>query len=326
MRTIMIAVLATACGPGAATPDATPDASSVPRSPQGTFALTGQLDLVTIPPPAQAILDELDDATDGPDDPARYLVDRLIAGLPDGTWKTIAQDAVDLVVPFVADRLDAIAPKFTPGIRALAAGLGAVTRHIGTTETLAIGVDGTTTRTIGGLELGAGTIDFAAEGMADVVALTRTDLAPTGALAIEAHRVMLPYGRIMRLGLDRGVIPSVDLDATDLATTLRDLVDCAQLGTIVAAHLPGPASLYEGACDAGLSLLASDIYDHFTAIDASPFELDVTGTATAIDLDGDGTMDLISTGSWIGTTAYAGSSGPARRCDVRRPQVRRMRG
>ncbi len=305
MRTIMFAVLATACGQSAAIPDA----SSVPRSPQGAFAVRGQLDLVSIPPPAQAILDELLDATDGPDDPARYLVDRLLAGLPDGTWKTIAEDAVAIVVPYVADRIDAIAPRFATGIRALAQGLGAAARQVGTAETLAIAIDGTTTRTISGLQLGTATIDLDAEGLGDAIAVTRTDLAPTGQLTIESHRVLLPYGRILRLGLDRGVIPNVDLDATDLSGALRDLVDCAQLGAIVAAHVPGSASLYEAACDAGLSALANDVYDRFTAIDAAPFELDVTGSATAIDLDGDGTMDLISAGSWIGTTGYAGVSG-----------------
>ena len=307
MRTILIAILATACGNDAAI--LTPDASSIPRSPQGTFAVTGQLDLVAIPPPAQAILDELVDATDGPDDPARYLVDRLVAGLPAGTWQTVAQDAVDLVVPYVADRLDAIAPRFVPGIRALAAGLGGVAHHVATFETFAIAIDGATTRTITGLQLGTGTVDFIEQGMADVVAQTRTELAYTGTLTIDAHRVMLPYGRILRLGLDRGVIPNVDLGAADLSGALRDLVDCAQLGTVVAAHLLGPASLYEGACDAGLAMLANDVYDRFTAIDVASFELDVTGTATAIDLDGDGTMDLISAGTWVGSTGYAGVSG-----------------
>jgi hypothetical protein len=309
MRTIMLAVLVTACGPSAATPDAAPDASSVPRSPEGTFAVSGQLDLVAIPPPAQAILDELTDATDGPDDPARYLVDRLIAGLPAGTVQTIALGAADLVVPYVSAEIDVIAPRFATGIQALAAGLGDVARHVGTVETFAIATDGTTARTITGLQLGTAMIDFAEEGMADVVADTRTDLASTGELEIEAHRVTLPYGRMLRLGLDRGVIPNVDLDATELSGALRDLVDCAQLGAVIAAHVPGSADLYEAACDAGLSALASDVYDRFTAIDASPFELDVTGTATAIDLDGDGTMDLVSAGTWIGGTLYASVSG-----------------
>ena len=73
---VFLSLLLTACS-GAT---ALPDASVVPRSPEGTFVVTSELDLVSqVPIVAAPIIESLLTATDDPDDPARYLVDRMIA-------------------------------------------------------------------------------------------------------------------------------------------------------------------------------------------------------------------------------------------------------
>src|SRR2546427_470883 len=116
--------LAFACGPTpAAIADAVADASMIPRTPEGTFNITGYLDLATLPPPAEAILAELDAATDGPDDPARFLVDRVVAGLPDGPWKALAAGLAPFIAPYLQAELAAVAPRFASGVRSIAAGL-----------------------------------------------------------------------------------------------------------------------------------------------------------------------------------------------------------
>jgi hypothetical protein len=283
----------------------------VPKRITGTYALTGQLDLQTLPPPATYVLADLANATDSPDDPARYLVDRMIAGMPDGAWKAIATGLAAYVAPYIEAEIDHIAPRFAPGIRAMASGLGAVARHITTLERLTIANDGTTTRALVGLQLANTPVNFAAGGAADSLAIAHAAIDSTGTLAIATHRLPIPYGELLRLGLDRAVIPPIDLDAGDLSQALRDLVDCHQLGLTFAAHASvGSASFYETACGAGMTALASEIYDRLAAIDASPFELDVSGTAIGVDKDGDGTMDAIVNGNWAGSTSYAGTKGP----------------
>ena len=52
----------------------------------------------------------LTDATDGPDDPSHYLLDQMIATLPDGTIKTIAGDAVPYVAAYLNAQITAVAP------------------------------------------------------------------------------------------------------------------------------------------------------------------------------------------------------------------------
>jgi hypothetical protein len=313
-RYLVIAFLA-ACGPNQAAPDANPDASMIPKSPEGAFAVTGQLDLVVLPPPAEAILDELRAATDGPDDPARYLVDRVIAGLPDGQVKAIATGLAPFIAPYVEQKLDELAPHFAPGLRQLATGLGTVAHHFGTVETMDIGANGATQRTILGFAVGAATIGLRSEGEADVVASTTCKLDRNGDLAFGEHRITLAYGKLLRLGFDRAVIPSVDPDTTDLSRALADLVDCKQLGALFAERVGlGGAGIFEVACVGGMSSLALEVYDRMAEIDRTPFELDMRGTANAIDHDSDGTMDVITGGTWTGTTRYGsttGSLGPA---------------
>jgi hypothetical protein len=292
------------CGPApTATVDARPDASRIPTSAAGTFAVTSQLDLASIPPPAQAILDELAAATDGPDDPGRYLVDRIVAAMPDGVWKTIAAGLAPYIAPYVQAELTHLAPKLAPGLRAIVQDLGAIARHITTAETFTIARDDITTRTIAGVQLGSAAISLRDEGLADASAVTRTALV-RDELAIAEHRIALPYGRMLRIGLDRAVLPKIDVAASNLADVLRDLVDCHALGIVFAEHVGGWPGLYETACAAGMTTIANDIYARLAAIDATPFTLTMTGAATAIDLDGNGSLDAIAAGTWTGGTAY----------------------
>ncbi len=294
-----------------AAPDAAPPPSSIPTSITGSYLVTGQLDLQTLPPPAAYILGELAAATDAPDDPAHYLVDRMVAAMPDGAWKAVASGLAAYVAPYIQSELDRIAPNFAPGVRQLAAGLGAVAHHMTTIERVVVAPDGLTTRALIGLSLANTPCDLAGGGAPDALAVTRAAIDGEGTLFFASHRMQLPYGEMLRLGLDRAVIPPVDLAAGNLADALRDLVDCHQLGVVFAEHAGiGSPGLYETACTAGMTAVASEIYEHLAAIDEAAFELHVSGTAVGVDVDGDGTMDEIQNGTWAGTASYAGTKGP----------------
>jgi hypothetical protein len=308
-----LAVAVSMCGACASAEVAAPDAgvvSSVPTSIAGTYAITGTLDLATLPEPATELLGVLAAATDAPDDPAAFLVDRMVAALPEGRWKAIASGLAPFVAPYIEQAIDRIAPRFAPGVHALATGLGALAHHVTTIERLTIANDGITTRALIGVQLANTPVDFAAGGAADQLAITRTAIDGAGTLAIATHRLAVPYGELLRLGLDRAVIPSLDLGASNLADALRDLVDCRQLGIEFAEHAGfGSPVLYETACAAGLTTIASEVYERLAAIDVAPFELYVSGTATGVDINHDGRMDVIRDGVWAGSTTYAGTKG-----------------
>ena len=105
----------------------------------------------------------------------------------------------------------------------------------------------------------------------------------------------------MKVLPSRAVIPSVDARAADLGTALGDLVDCPRLGGLVAAELGvGTAGMYATACGTAMIAIAARIDTELEAIGTVPLHLDVAWTATGLDLDGDGTMDTIHDGAWIG--------------------------
>jgi len=302
------------CGPASpASPDAAPR-STVPTGPAGRFAITSTFDL-TVPAAAAPVIAALTAATDGPDDPTRYFVDRMIATLPDGTMKTIATQAAPYVAAYLNTRLADIAPRFVAGIDAIATGLSRIATHVGTIETLQIDGDGAALRTITGarFEVGATptTVSFADGGLADIVVGTHVFIDTAGHVTIGDHAHNWPYGALLRLGLDRAVIASVEPAARDLATALGALVDCATLGALLADRIGlGSEALYRTACQAGMSAIASEIYGKIAAIDDTPLALEVTGSASGVDHDGDGTMDELRDGRWSGTVGSASSREP----------------
>ncbi|HEX2691210.1 MAG TPA: hypothetical protein VHN14_31575, partial [Kofleriaceae bacterium] len=286
-----------------AAPDAPPP-STIPTSPAGVFAITSSLDL-PVPDVAMPVITTLRAATDGPDDPSRYLVDRMIATLPDGTVKTIAAQAAPYVAAYLNQRLNEIAPRFVPGIQAIADGLARIAGHLGTAEILQIDGSGAAIRTITGVrfELGAApiTVQFAEAGLADIAAGTHIVLDATGHVTIDDHAHGLPYGALLRLGLTRAVVPSVFATARDLAGALDALVDCDRLGALVAGWIGlGSPELYNAACRASMTVIASELDAHLAAIDDIALSLELGGTASGVDLDGDGTMDELRAGIWSG--------------------------
>jgi hypothetical protein len=297
-----VIVLASCEAPPAA-PDASPP-SQIPTGPAGRFAVTSRFD-IHVPPVAAPALAALTAATDGPDDPARYLVDRMIATLPDGTVKAIAIQAAPLIAAYAQQRLTEIAPRLVAGLAAISGGLSRIAGQVGTIETLRIDDTGTAVRAITGVrfELGGATttVAFAEAGLADVVGDVRVELNGAGRVTLAGHMHRWPYGAVLRLGLDRAVVASVVPEARDLASALAALVDCDRLGALIADCIGvGAPALYRTACRAGMTAIASELDERIAAIDEHAIGLAVTGTAGGIDLDGDGSMDELRGGSWTG--------------------------
>jgi len=254
------------------------------------------------PPVAMTdVLLELATATDGPDDPSRYLIDLVIDRLPEGYTKTFAAQIAPYVAAYVNLRIASAAPRFVPGTRTLVDGLERIAQRIATIEHVEIDRSGTLTRTIEGLRFDAVDVYFADVGLADVTATARVTVAGEG-LVIAAHRASIAYGELVRLGFDRAVIPSVVHGARDLAAALRGLVDCERLGALIAEAVGlGAPGLYAGACEVGLTTVAARIYARMPPLDAAPLLLEVAGTARAVDREGNGTMDAMVEGRWLGT-------------------------
>lgn len=300
-RLAVLIVLFTACAGSDDEPSIDAGVSPVPIDPAGRFAVRSSIALAAPPPAVTTVLAELESATDGPDDPSRYLIELVIDRLPEGRIKDFAAELGPFVAAYVNARIATAAPRFVPGVRALVDGLNGVARRISTIERIEIEARGRAYRTIEGLRFDAVEVYFADVGESEVTVATNAIIASEG-LVIAAHTAGIAYGPVVRLGLDRAVVPAVVPGARDLAMALHGLVDCERLGALIAEALGlGPAGLYANACTVGLTMTAARIYAQLPALDAMPIALEVAGAARALDRDDDGTMDGFTDGRWIGT-------------------------
>lgn len=285
------------------------DPVDVPIDPAGRYAVTSTFSLTAPPAVAADVLAELTAATNGPDDPSRFLIDRMIERLPEGNAKTYAVAVAPYVAAYVNQRIATIAPTFVEGSRALSTGLLRIAQRFGTSETFDVADDGTLRRTIVGLRFDrhfardTAEVRLASRGLADVATMSR--VAVDGdRLTIERHAAALPYTALLRLGLDEAVIPDVVPGAHDLAQALVALVDCGQLGTAVAEYLElGSPSFYAAACSVGLTALAARIYERIDAIEPALLTIELGGEARAVDAKRGGALDAFAGGVWTGALA-----------------------
>jgi hypothetical protein len=286
-------------------PPAAPDATAVlPIEATGSFTLQSSFSLSAPPPGAVDALAELTSATDGPDDPSRFLIDKLVARLPEGRAQLVAAAVSPFVAAYVQQRLESFAPHFADNLRQLANGTNEVARRFRTSGALQIDASGNAVHVITGLGFAAGgrkvDIAFAPLGMADVAMHTKATL-DGNQLALAEHGADVPYGALVRLGLDRLVVPRVVSGALDLADALVRSVSCERLGAHIAEYLEvGTIDLYARSCEIALMALAAEIYER---LESEPVRLAITGSAQAFDANGDGPMDAIAAGTWTGSFA-----------------------
>jgi hypothetical protein len=304
MRTTLL-VLLVACG----TDRIPPAVTDIPSNPAGVFSLHSAYDIAAMP---GGIVDEWEVAAD---DPARYLAERIVAGLPDGPVKTAAHQAIPFVAAYLDGQLAEIAPRLQRGLAEASVKLVAIATRFGTNEILRVTHQSNATRTIAGFRflVGSAPVDvaFADHGDPDATVAVKLELDKAGNLAIAEHVVQLSYGRLLRLGLDHAVVPSIVPSATGVAEMLRNLVDCKRVGKLVSDALGANApDVFATACTIGLVAAARELDDRLAGLDASPLVLDATGAARGVDMDHDGSMDAIVDGLWSGTARVTAGAVP----------------
>ena len=307
-RTISILSLVFLLACGSSPPATVPDAAApLPAH----YRVRSSFDVASnMPGDVGAALNELFDATDDPSDPALFLVQLVIAKMPDGPAKTIATGAAPYLAAYLNTRLLAIAPQLVVRVLTVARELGQAARSLGPPETLDIASDGASaTHAITGVRYTLDNVDvelpFDAYSLPDVTAAVGIQTSP-GALAIGSHAMALSYGRLLRMTLDHAIVPRVDPGAVDLLGLLQNAVDCAAVGDAIAAGLGvGDATTYATACRDGLTLAATAIYDDLAHVDSEQLVYTIAGQAHVADFAGNETL---ADGVWTGTLDY----GPAR--------------
>jgi hypothetical protein len=291
-----------------------------PLDATGTYAMHSTFDLATnMPGTAGQVVTTIIQATDDPDDPTHWILDQIIAQLPDGTVTTILKDSEGFVAGYLNDRLLDIAPDFVSTMVLVGHDFGTIAKNFGLNETLTLtGPDGnyTAVHTVTGahFKLGNQEADYLLANYHVpnvVVSNVAVTMDPTGQLTIAAHNVPLAYGKLLRLGLDAAIIPLIDSSAHNLNDLLAHKVDCKKIGTAIAdaIHI-GSASTFQAACTTGLTTAANFVYSRIDAIDGNALQFGINGTARAMDKNNDRTIDAIVTGTWAGTLSYGNTPTP----------------
>lgn len=285
----------------------------------GTYRIHSTYDLAaSMPGGAGVFVNGLIAATDDPDDPMSWVLDQMISTLPNGTAKDILNGAKPFVAGYLNDRLTQLAPNLVNTILDVGHRMSDLTKQFGVSERLAIGASTDQTYlgeiTVDGVrfKVDATTVDasFVDNNIDDVIVQAVPVTYANNHLALGDHTLGLPYGKIVRVGLDVAIIPAVDPAAHNLTEMLDHVVNCQNVGQSIADALNfGSAGFWKSACIAGLQQAANLVYNQIAAAD-STLDFHRTGTSRAADSNDDYMLDKITFGEWTGKLSYTGTEAP----------------
>lgn len=296
-----------------------------PLDPTGTYTMHSTFDLASnMPGTAGTVVNTIISATDDKADPTLWILDHLIAQLPENNAiERGVKSALEFTEPAIADYLNTklldIAPDFVTTMVQVGHDFGDVAKHVGLTETLQLsGSAGnyTAVHSVVGVHFKLDNQDkevtLAMYRVPNVVVgNVAVTMDPAGQLTIAAHDVPLAYGQLLRLGLDAAIIPLIDSGSHSLNDLLVHEVNCQSVATAIVNQFGiGSVNAIAAACTAGLAAAANLVYAQIDAIDGTALKFAINGTARAVDKNNDRTIDAIQTGTWAGTLAYGSTPTP----------------
>ena len=292
-----------------------------PLDATGLYRVQSQFDLAgDLPGTVGDVIETFLEMTDDPNDPATWVLDRVVDELGSGTIVTLIQHARPFLDGIVNDLLHRIAPDLVDDLLAAGNQLGDAARSFGTVSTLAVtgtaGGDLASTHTITGisLEIDGRHHSWTVEdlGLAAPVA-TGVAFALDGETraTVGDHELALSYGTILLAGLDEVIVPALDPRAHSLRELLGHQINCDAIGRTIADTIGlGSAGVYIAACSAGLDAAARLVEDRIRDLDGAGIVLGIGGAARVDDPDQDRVVDVLSPGSWTGAVRYAGQPAP----------------
>ncbi len=290
-----------------------------PLDPTGKYNVSSEFDVVSgLPGTVGDVVNTFIDMTDGPYDPATWLIDLVVAEIDNSTITTLVDAARPALDGVVNDLLLSLAPDFVADIIEIGDKFGQIARNFGTTTVLDVHeADG-----IEGEELQADhiftgmffTIDsekyLFSNADLGVDSQTRAGLSfrmeDEARVFIGEHQFEMPYGALLLVGLNDVIIPMVDPYATNLTELFTNAVDCYAVGVQIADFVGfGSVSLYEGACEIGMNAAAGFIEDQLRELQG--MDLLIAGQAKPMDTNTDAKVDLLVNGEWAGEVRYLGT-------------------
>jgi hypothetical protein len=110
----------------------------------GKYQMRSTFDIATnMPGKVGEVTNAIIAATDETDDPTKWILEMIIAKMPDGTFKNILSGAKPFVSGYLNQRLLSIAPDFVVTMKQAGADFGQMARNFGLNEQLEVSGSGT---------------------------------------------------------------------------------------------------------------------------------------------------------------------------------------
>jgi hypothetical protein len=290
---------------------------------RGTYELDSDFDVINgLPGEVGDIANTFADMTDGPYDPATYVLDKMLEG-ESSTIASIVNATRPALDGIINDAITDASPEIVNDLLELGSAFGQVSREFGIISQMKIAGDSIEDNKMNAVH----TINaFAFNIDADSYIFTMQELgsdievienisigrdATTGKVEIDQHTVPVNYGGFLALALEEVIVPRIDPSANSLKDLLSNAIDCESIGQSVAdfVGLFGP-SLYEGACTLGIEAASSIILEELRGIDEkAQVNMLINGVTSMKDPSGDGKADKMTKGNWTGAMEYAGELG-----------------
>lgn len=291
-----------------------------PLDPTGRYTVSSDLDLVSgLPGTVGEVVNGFIDMTDGPYDPATWLIDLVLAEVDNSSITSVANNFRPALDGVINDLLLSLAPGFVQDLLDIGDAFGQVARNFGVTSTL----DVHTANGIEGEELEATHVMTAMFFNIDSNRYTynMTELGVgnqerdglsfrmenENKVFIGEHTFNMPYGALLLVAMNDVIIPMVDPFAGNLSQLLSNAIDCTTIGYEISDFVGlGSPSLYEGACELGMNAAAGFIEDQIRSLEGMDLNL-TTGEAKPMDTNTDASVDVLLNGVWAGNVSYFGS-------------------
>lgn len=280
------------------------DGAALPLDPEGTYQIDSQFD-IDLPGDVGDVVGEFVEMTDDPYDPGTWMLDRI--GAVPGFLRPGLDSAIeDLMVEY--------APNFVDDVLLLGDKLGQAARKFGTITELRVGGDGQAAAhsvTHLSFRIDGESYAYSMEDLdRPVVVVEEVPFQLEGdQVKVGAHELPVRYGGFLSLALEEDVIPIVAPGASSVYEFLARLVDCSLLGEALQQETAIGADFWTDACDSTLRDVAADIEAKLLTLDEqAPLLLEISGEARGRDTGGDGAMDEITGGEWLGRVGYDGET------------------
>lgn len=288
-----------------------------PLTVTGEYELESQFDIVSgLPGTVGTVVNTFIAMTDGPNDPATWLIDKALDNISSGTVKSIVNSLRPGLDAYVNSVIKSLAPGFVTTIIEVGDNFGQVAKKFGVVSTFKITQGGPDAQELRGEHTLTGVV-FHVDGVRYEYTMAELSLPNVTAnglavglqgetrLTVGEHTLPFSYGAVMIFALNNVIIPAIDPWSHSLEELFLNNVDCYTIGWEIADYVGfGSPGLYEAACQTALATAAAYIQDQIKSIDSTATAFVIEGEAKPMDTNNDRTVDKLSGGLWEGVMKF----------------------